>query len=435
MEPTGLCPGADTIQDAVSSHNSRRRGAYADGAELTLLETANCLTERSQQPFLIGWDFQHSAYQTMSEIIPASEPASGPPLGECVLAQLAPAAGDVGDDSETARNRERRRLMRDGLLNYAGFAASSVVGIATIPLLLKTLGNEAYGFWVFAVTVATWTTAAFDVGLFWSVAREVASFGNAQTEESMRFIKSAGNACLLTGIAGATVIAITALFIKREKVVSPGGSADVLTTFLLIAVGFLLNQFIAFTNAILAGLRRYDVSTTISGLATVVWGGGVILIYLFHGHLLSVALCHVAGAATAALLSLNRIRRLGCGYALRVGAFQWTALRSRLGFALGSWVAIMEFTIIWQGAPLLIGLLLGQAQIVPYYVALKLPVAVSWISWHATGVLFPAASERQQTEDPCLMAEIIEAGTRWNLVLALPLCIVLWILGRSIMMA
>src|SRR5262249_42705067 len=82
-----------------------------------------------------------------------------------------------------------------------------------------------------------------------------------------------------------------------------------------------------------------------------------------------------------------------------------------------------------------IGLVLGPAQIVPYYVGLKLPVAVSWVSWHATGVLFPAASERQQANDPRLIEEIIEAGTRWNLVLALPLCIVLGILGPGIMTA
>ncbi len=48
---------------------------------------------------------------------------------------------------ETRALAERLRLMRHGAINYSGDLLNGLVGIVLVPIILHSLGNEAYGFW------------------------------------------------------------------------------------------------------------------------------------------------------------------------------------------------------------------------------------------------------------------------------------------------
>ena len=146
---------------------------------------------------------------------------------------------DVGAVERVAEADERTRVMRDGVLNYAGVVVSSAVGIVVIPLLLRGLGADHYGFWIFAGSIATWFSTILDLGLFWSVTREIASEANGtNTGDSVRVVAAAGNASLLGAIAGAALIPLTGLFFIHKMAASGGGSFSAVVVFALAGGAF-----------------------------------------------------------------------------------------------------------------------------------------------------------------------------------------------------
>jgi len=323
--------------------------------------------------------------------------------------------------------------MRDGLLNYGGFVVRSAVSIAVIPLLLKTLGARSYGLWIFILTISLWVSAICDIGLFWLVASSIGTANvSNHADDQVSVVNSAGAVYLFLAVGGVVPIAAGALYLPRAM---SEANAPVIIVFLLVAIAFSFNQLNLFSNAVLSGLRRFDLSSLIVSIYAVVWLVGVLIIFLLHGDILAVAICYAAAAAFSPLIGLRAISRLDPRYTLRIGNFNWSALRGELPFAFGSWLVTGALAIIWGTGPILIGSILGSAQIVPFYVGLKLPVAVSWMSWHAAEVLFPATSERIIADDTSSVATIIELGTHWNLLLGLPCCVIFWILAPGIMRA
>jgi hypothetical protein len=98
---------------------------------------------------------------------------------------------------------ERIRLMRHGLINMIGPVISGVVGIILVPLMFKSLSAELYGLWVIVITLVDRCGAFGDLGVSWSVMREIAG---SSSESAEPLVKAAANLYLLLAIAGAVII-------------------------------------------------------------------------------------------------------------------------------------------------------------------------------------------------------------------------------------
>ena len=346
--------------------------------------------------------------------IPALAASSASPLlGE-------PAALDQG----LLEVGERITLMRDGLINYAGFVVSGFVGIALVPLFLRRLGAEAYGMWAVAVTVAGWGAVILDFGLSWSISREIAARDSSNDDEAIRYVAAGANVYLLTGIFGAMGIAVLGIPIVSSMSLSVSNHRTGLIAFALIGVTFLTGQMTMYSMSVLRGLRRFDMSSGISGCAAILWGAGAVLVLKSHAGLVGILTWQLVSSAIGAVAGMLIIGRLEPAFRFRLLRPAWSSLRRRLAFSLKSQLSGAMGTLIWGTAPLIIGTMLGAAQVVPYYVGMKAPIAVSWIGWHASEVLFYAASGSTRQQD-VRGRDMIELGTRWNLVLVIPVCIVL----------
>src|SRR5439155_24072700 len=74
----------------------------------------------------------------------------------------------------SSEKKERVRLIRDGLVNYAVYASASLAGMVLVPILLRDLRPELYGLWI-AATPLEYSASFLHGGLGRSVAREVTS--------------------------------------------------------------------------------------------------------------------------------------------------------------------------------------------------------------------------------------------------------------------
>ena len=185
----------------------------------------------------------------------------------------------------------------------------------------------------------------------------------------------------------------------------------------------------------LGGLRRFDAINLIQVSSDLLRAAGIIALLRWGQGLVWVVGWQVLVGSVTALAALAMIGRLHPGLQIRPTRLHWPVLRAHLPFSLTSQLTTGAQWVLWDAAPVLIGLVRGSAWIVPYHVGLKFPATVTGITWRVAEVFFPPASEQSRKQGLTGTWNLIHTGTRWTVVLALPLCLTLAILAPNLLRA
>ena len=328
---------------------------------------------------------------------------------------------------------ERVRLMRDGVFNNASIVAGGVIGIILVPILLHGLGVESYGIWIVALSLVG-VAGLFDCGLGQAVTREVAaSLDRESTAESAKFVSTARNAYLLLGAAGGMVIAAAGLPMARGLHLPYG--RNVAAVFLLAGAAFVAERLLTFSTAVLRGLRRFDASNALM-IAMAIWRAcGIIALLKLGRGLLTVMAWQALATAAAAWAGHWALRNLRREFRFGIGRPDWSILRAHLSFGLASQLTTVADVMLWQLVPVIVGFVLGSGWIAPFYIAQRFPLSLAPVIWSTAEALFPAVSQHQRDDDFTRTREILEVGTRWTVVIALPLCLVLILMAPELLQA
>lgn len=336
-------------------------------------------------------------------------------------------------DSNALDVNARVRLMRDGVINNAGLVLSGIVSLVLVPFLLKGLGAEAYGLWIAAMVLGG-LMGVLDLGLGTSVIREVAATLSGETsDETTRFVTATGYAYLASALIGALLIAILGVPLSAGMHLSAEIRQIAVTVFIFAGLTFAGDQLRAFTGSILYGLRRFDAANLLLIVAALLRAGGVITLLRLGRGLVAVATWHAVTAATTALVGFAVVSRLSPHFRFHLGRFDWNSLRVHIPFGVASQIAMWLLGAIWSVPALLVGAVLGSPSLTQFHIGQKFPLAVSGLTWRVGEAVFPAASESERANNMPRTREILEVGTRWILVLALPVCLVLLIVGADLL--
>jgi O-antigen/teichoic acid export membrane protein len=350
----------------------------------------------------------------------------GPPLG------LSP--DGIKPDPHAFPNVEGHvRLFRESLVNGSGFFFTAIVGIVLIPVMLAGLGKQFYGLLVVAIAVSLWGAAIFDFGLSWSVIREVAAAGSAGPSETERFVSAARTCYFALAVIGALVIALLGLPMSHTLGLSQEGKRIAPLVFVIVALGFIPGQMLTFELTVLGGLRRFDLSNFLSISFALLTALGTIAAIAFRLGILGVTGVQALSAAVSAFAGYLTVSHVKPGFRQRLGRFEWATIRSRLSFSLGSQLLSTLNVVFWDGAPLLIASILGPGAVAQYHVGRKFPQTVARLAARAGLVVLPAASEHDWDADSFHARNVLEVGTRWLVVISLPVCIVLWVLAPNVL--
>ena len=337
------------------------------------------------------------------------------------------------DESKTANVEARVRLMWDGVINNSGLVVSGLVSLILVPILLRGLGAEAYGLWIAAMVLGS-LMGVLDLGLGTSVIREVAATLSTETsDETTRLVTATGYAYLVSALVGALLIAILGVPLSAGMHLSAGIRQIAFTVFLFAGLTFAGDQLRAFTGSILYGLRRFDAANLVLIVAVLLRAGGVIILLRLGRGLVAVATWHAVTAAITALVGFAVVSRLSPHFRFRLGRFDWNSLRTHIPFGVASQTAMWLINAIWSVPALLIGAVLGSPSLTQFHIGQKFPLAVSGLTWRVGEAVFPAASESERANNLPRTREILEVGTRWIIVLALPICLVLSIVGADLL--
>jgi len=338
-------------------------------------------------------------------------------------------------DAGSFETEERIRLMGQGLVNGAGKVMLGLIAICLVPVMLRGLGRELFGLWLFASMVASTVATVADLGLQLTVIREVGAVGD-DTHEVAPFVRAAANLYLRITIAGAlVVIALGAALISRHHAATPEAHSLLAKVFVVVSIGFIADQMCAFQLSVLQGLRRFDLANLLAVSACILNAVAIVAVLAAGGRLLAV----VEAEALVSILGLSvayaAVAHIAPPLRQRPERLKLQILRPHMRFSLFSQLSVTANAALWNGPPMLIGLMLAPAGLVPYQLGSKFPLAAGNIAWELAAVMIPIASRHQRTNDVLSAAEAFEAATRWVTVLILPIFIILWIVGPGLLSA
>lgn len=283
------------------------------------------------------------------------------------------------------------RLTRNALANLLGAVVPALVALATVPMVVKGLGDASYGVYSL-VTAIVGYFAVIDINVTAGSVKFIAEFNASRARDKINQTISFGLLiyCLL-GVAGALGLYLGAhWFVTRVFSVPPGLVLEGVATLKLAALGFFISQLQTYLQSVPQSLMRYDISSRIEMFfGTLVPLLTVGVLALGYG-LFEVILLRVVSSSIHSLVLWISVTRL-----LPELRLCWPGSRIRrdlLGFSAYSFLSRFASLSYAYADKLIIGALAGVTALAYFTVAATLANRILGLTYRLSGVLFPAAS-------------------------------------------
>lgn len=323
-------------------------------------------------------------------------------------------------------------LARNTLLNFIGQAVPLLVGVVTIPFIIRGLGTERFGLLSLAWVVLGYF-AIFDLGLGRATTKFVAeALGKGEEEQVPRLVWTAVTVQGVLGFIGALVLAaITPLLVERILNIPLDLVGEAKATFYLLALSIPVVLVSSSFRGVLEAAQRFDLvnavkipSTALTFLLPLV---GLLLGFHLPGIVALTLVSRLAALSALILLNLRVFPTLKKFSAQSV-------LFPRL-FTYGGWVTVTSIVgpILVYLDRFLIASLLSMAALA-YYTAPYEAVTRLWIiSGSLTMTLFPAFSALEGIGDRQRLGMLFARSVKYVLLTLGPIVLMLALFAEEIL--
>lgn len=324
-----------------------------------------------------------------------------------------------------------RRIVQNILSNWFALAITTVVGFFLSPFVVHHLGNLLYGVWVLIGSVVSYMNL-LDLGLRGAVTRYV-SKGVAQEDDQEAEQAVSGALWIRLWICVAVVSAgvLLAGVFNRVFDVPIALHHDARLALLISTTTIALNLWCGVFGGVLIALHRYDVTSGVSILQTLVRAGGIVLL-LRSGHgILALSLWDLC---TSLITNAAMI-----GACLRVYPKLTIALRSPSKpvfaklwtYSIYVFLINVALQVIYYTDNLVVGAFVSPDAVTFYAIGGVLIAYARQIVTAMTTTFTPLASTYDAQGNHDNLRVLLIRGTRAALLISLPIAAGLFFRGHS----
>ncbi len=324
-------------------------------------------------------------------------------------------------------------LARNTMLNVAGRVIPLLVGIATMPYIIRHLGPARFGLLSLAWIVVGYF-ALFDLGIGPATTKFVAELlGKGETERLPALVWTALATQSSFGlVAGVLLAAASPALVEHLLKIPPELQTDARWVFLILAVSLPIGFASGSLGGVLAASQRFDllvaVGISTSLLSYLIPAGALALGFGLRGIVLLMVVSQIVGLGAYFLFCLRLYPALG-----RASAFHRSLVRPLLGF--GGWM-----TVSGAVAPILVyfdRFLIGALQSIaavgfytpPYTIATKLGILPSSLA----ATLFPAFSTSTGRGDNEWISNVLVRSLKCLLLIVGTVALVMGFFARPLL--
>jgi O-antigen/teichoic acid export membrane protein len=332
----------------------------------------------------------------------------------------------------SAPQPQSARLARNTMLSLAGGLGPAVVGVLTIPYVVRGLGPDAFGV-IALVWVAIGMFALLDLGTGRAVTRFVAEYlvrGEPHRIPSLFWTALSINAAV--GIVTGIVLAAAAPVLVLQVLKVPSAlQQDAIATFRILALflpGFVLTVVV---RSALEGAQRFELTSAVQFLASsanflvpaiVIFAGGDL-----PGVMLWLCVSRVLAALAFLVLCLRQFPALRV-----VRGFHASSARTLLQY--GGWLTISNVIapFLLHLDRILLGGLVGVQAVALYAAPYELVTRLTLIPASMMLAFFPAFTACAVTPDERL-GETFRRAVRQVALLMTPVCLIFAVFAGDIL--
>jgi len=322
-----------------------------------------------------------------------------------------------------------RRSSKNMLSSTAGYLVPMLVNLVTLPLLLRMLGESAYGLQSLVGVIIGYITF-MDMGLDLPIVKFLAEDHACKDSVSeSRLLSTTLQLYLSIGLIGMIIIGFSAEWLAKSVFKVPDSLVgQAIVVFRLAGVGFLGSMGMFWGRAVTMGLHRFDLYYSVSillGTAGALIGLGVVYAgYGVVGYILT---------RMFFILLQGPVYFMLTRYSLPDFTFRWgldriTIRRVRGYIGYGAFNKITN-SVVSRLDQVLLGIWIGVAAAGVYSVPFLVVNALSYMLSCMLGFIFPMASELQSLGQMDRLRDIFIRSSRFIAALAGLVFIPLFVLG------
>jgi len=322
------------------------------------------------------------------------------------------------------------QVLKNILANWGSYLIGTIIGFLMMPFVVDKLGDIRYGVWILIMNMIGYL-GLLDFGVSGSIAKYVAEYQARKDKEGLdRVCSTAFFIYLFFGaLAFLGSIAISLHLLPLFKI-----PAEHLreTQYVAVIVGLeiALTLPISFFSGYMRGMQRYDVLAGIALGVNLVRSGFTILL-LLRGHgLIALALLHVFTAIGSGIIKIVYVVRKSPDLRIKYGLVNREKISMVVNYSVHIFLYYIATRLIFAIDTLIIGYFL-TAQAVTFYAIPQRLIEYLRVLIMATGVVLPTASHFDATGELEKIKGILIKGTKYSLIIALPVGIAYGIVGEE----
>ena len=326
-------------------------------------------------------------------------------------------------------------VKRNVIANYLGGGWSALMGLAFIPLYIRYLGMEAYGLiGVFAVLQA-WLTL-LDMGMTPTLNREMARYcAGAHTAQSIRdLLRSLEIICLaMAAVIGSAIFLsaswLSTRWLQAQQLPTDEVAHAISIIGLVVALRFIEGLY---RGAILGLQKQVWLNAIGSGLATLRWGGAVlVLIWVSRSIEAFFVWQGLVSLASISLFGFVVYRQLPkSGSAAR---FSLTALKNIWRFARGMLAITLLALLLAQVDKLILSRLLSLEMFGYYTLAGSVAAVLSQLAAPVSQAYYPRFTEVLTKGDSEALTGLYHQAAQLVSIMTIPAALMLVFFGENIL--
>jgi O-antigen/teichoic acid export membrane protein len=324
-----------------------------------------------------------------------------------------------------------RHIARNVIWNWIATATSMLVAFFLSPFIVHRLGNTAYGIWILILSTINYLNLA-DLGMRVSVLRFVSKgFAQQDHESSTRMFSAA--LCIRIWISTGIVIVsiILSIWFPYFFTIPPEMQRDSQLAVLIVGLTTAMSMLIGVFGGVVSALNRYDVQSWIALTQALVRAAGIVIL-LNRGHgILAVATWELVAALASNALLVFSSHKLYPQLRIRLSRPERQTISQLWSYSFYAFVASLAIQLIYFTDNVVVGAMVSTTAVAYYSIASSLCRYTEQMVKALTGTLMPVASMLDAEGRTSGIRKLLTQGTQATLALALPVCITLWVRGRT----
>jgi len=326
--------------------------------------------------------------------------------------------------------QEKKWIIRGAQLNYLHLAVNMFLGLALVPIMIRYMGQSAYGLWASFGSVVGYF-GLLELGGSTATVKYTAEYHATDNQEDLSklissvFVIFLGVGALIVFLCAGLAWFIPKLLHVPEDLISAGRIA-----FLIMGLNIALGLAGRVFGNVIYGYQRVDVFRSV-GIIQAATNAILTVLFLRSGFgLVGVVTAASMSILLSMILYVIFIRRSGYDITIHPGLADLGIIKKVAPYSLRTFTLGLTAQVLYRTDNIVIGIFLGAAMVTPYSIAYKLCFVLTYMFSVVSTTVFPRFSKLYAVGDMQGIRDLYMKVTKISVAIMVPLAIFLIFFGR-----